>query len=54
MPQVEARLWSEGEADAGRRLLFPDRPPGDTPVARPVAELLAEGAQPQTEGFEDE
>ena len=42
--EVEARLWQEGEADAGRTLLWGalGGPDGDTLVARPLRELLSE------------
>jgi hypothetical protein len=45
--EVEARLWQEGEADVGRRLLFggPAGPDG-IPPARPLTELLAEAEMP--------
>ena len=49
---VEERLWREGEARVGARLLFPDGPGHATPEARPLQELLAEASQPETEGIE--
>jgi hypothetical protein len=50
--EVEERLWQEGEARVGARLLFPDGPGRATPEARPLQELLAEARQPETEGIE--
>jgi len=48
--EVEARLWEEGEAKVGSRLLSPGGPNDDAPRARPLSELLAESqGQPEEE-----